>query len=108
MAGSRISSPCQVIQHISVIPNPSSSDLHNLLLLYVARYLRGIGHPTPTGTSEVANTATNLITGAMRESEEGLSPTYRAERFLALSTGSELLPSEPNWKITVRIFILFL
>lgn len=103
MAGSRITLPHQVVQHISVIPNPSSLDLHNLLLLQLARYLRGVGHPTPTGTGVMANTTTNLITDAMCESEEGTSLTYRAERFLALSTGSELLPSDPNWMITVRI-----
>lgn len=118
MAGFRITSPDQVISHISVLPNPAAPDIDNLLHLYMARYLRGVGHPLPMPTSPtLASTLTSagvpalttmqpdIITQAMRDSPQGKSTTYRAERFLALATGSELLPLNPNYVVTVSSFI---
>lgn len=124
MAGFRITSPDQVISHISVLPNPAAPDIDNLLHLYVARYLRGVGHPLPMPTtlapvvtgapgSTLASAGVpaltamqpDIITQAMRDSPQGRSTTYRAERFLALATGSELLPLNPNFVITVSSFI---
>jgi hypothetical protein len=58
-----------------------------------SRYLRGIGHPF--------NLSEDIISPAMRE-EVVADKSYRARRFLKCATGSSTIPTDTDWKITVR------
>jgi hypothetical protein len=71
--------------------------LGNHLMAHLARYLRGVGHTAPSTEPNPKDP----ITPEMREAE-ACNVLYRAERFLALATGCEIQPVEPNWLIEVR------
>ena len=94
MYGRRITSPDQVISRIRVTPNPSDVTMHDKFLLAMARYLRGVGHPT--GLDD------GLVSQDMMTRDAG-NTTLRAERFLVLCTASELQPTDVNWELTVNI-----
>jgi hypothetical protein len=111
----RIKSPSQVIEHLTFQSATASDDpelqsmeererisrweeLRTLLMAHLARYLRGVGHvPPPSDPGE-----SDQLNAEMREAEVK-NAIYRAERFLALSTGCEILPVDPNWQVEVRL-----
>jgi hypothetical protein len=95
MYSRRITSPDQVISHIDVVQleDSDANGFRNTFLLWMGRYLRGVGHPE--GMDE------DLISAEMRDRDAG-NQTLRAERFLVLCMASELLPTDPDWKISVR------
>jgi hypothetical protein len=62
---------------------------------HLARYLQGLGHPNhPSfGPDIIATHARNEVAS---------NPVYRAERFLMMATGSDLLPREEEEMVLVR------
>lgn len=99
MTGRRIQSPDDLIPFIRVIDHPTEQDLHNHFQLWMARYLRGKGHPSSTQLDHLGQTL-DLVMPEMREADAD-DMSYRCERLLKLSTGSELLPTDDGWNITV-------
>ena len=111
----RISSPQDLINHIRVSPQPRRNRtlasgetavepppepvpiLTKLFFSKLIRYLSGSGHPSHPLLPDA------LITQEKRESVKD-SPVFRAENFLMLATGSELLPPPTaEWEIQVII-----
>lgn len=70
-----------------------TEDQFDAFRIKFARYLRGTGHPS--------NLPENMVPLAMRD-EIAEDKLYRARRFLKCSTGSSTIPTDPDWKITVR------
>lgn len=99
MNTSRVTSPNDVINRLEIIPNSADENMAGLFQVWFARYLRGTGHPTP------ALGEMTIVTNEMRRLVEG-NVTFRAERFLAVATGSELLSPDPEWKATVCVLYI--
>ncbi|KAF4590092.1 hypothetical protein EYR38_009390 [Pleurotus pulmonarius] len=100
MDSRKITSPSDIITHLSILDNPNSADMANIFMAKFARYLRGKGHPSATTTGGDGN-APDFVTLEMRASVQENS-IYRAERFLVMATGSDIPPTSPNWKIDLR------
>lgn len=102
MAGRKPTTPADLISHITVDPHPTLQNLDNLFLLWISRYLRGTGHPSTTHQGSNGELI-DFVSGDMRREQQG-QKVYRAERLLALVTGSELLPTQEHWTIKVRVY----
>jgi hypothetical protein len=67
----------------------------NVFITKFAHYLRGLGHPNHLNIPE-------SVVSAEDQAAAAKNPVFRAEKFLVLATGSELLPPpEVPWTIEV-------
>jgi hypothetical protein len=106
MNPNRLSSPNDLISHLQVNGPPEPTDFlyqhasvdADALLAKLARYLRGTGHPQHA-------MITNDVVSHQEQEEAAGDRTFRAEQFLAVATGSELLPLEEEWVIEVSVRI---
>jgi len=108
MNGLRLSSADQLITHLrmtSEYPHaigpmqPAPYIDQDVFLMKFARYLRGQGHPVHPNLPEDA------ISNADRAAARGKA-AFRAEQFLILATGSEILPDpDESWAINVSILV---
>jgi hypothetical protein len=95
MYGQLLQSPEVLIEHLDFMSPDSlftEDDLDTFRIKF-ARYLRGTGHP--------ANLPENIIPSTM-QIEMVDAKSYRARRFLKCSTGSDMIPTNKDWKIMVR------
>ena len=102
MYGQLLRSVENLIQHLDFQLSHLShitEDDHDAFQIKFTRYLRGTGHPS--------NLPENLLPLATRQ-EKADDKLYRARRFLKTLTGLSTLPSDSDWKITVRATCLIL
>ena len=99
MYGQLLQSAEILIQHLDFQPlsvfsvSRFTEDDFDAFRIKFARYLRGTGHPSTIPE--------NMLPSVRREGMAD-SNLYRARRFLKCSTGLSTIPTESNWKITVR------
>jgi hypothetical protein len=108
MSGMRLTSVDQLITHLDISTRPahviSTSQPAPYIDPYVflikfACYLCGKGHPSH------ANIPSNIVSNA-DWAVTNERPTFRAEQFLILATGSEMLPGPDKlWTINVSIIV---
>jgi len=103
MYGQLLHSVETLIQHLEFQPlslqSPFTEDDLDIYHMKLARYLRGVGHPS--------NIAEDILPSAMRE-EMANDKLYRARRFLKCSTGLSTVPTNADWKIMVRSRLIWL
>jgi hypothetical protein len=99
MYGQLLQSAEILIEHLNFL-SPSHFESHSIteddldvFRIKFARYLRGTGHPS--------NLPENILPSVLRD-EMADDKSYRARRFLKCSTGSSTIPTNTDWKITVR------
>lgn len=88
------------VEDLRIITQPAEADANDNLVkklaevfrLRVVQYLRGVGHPPGLSGS---------IVSAERHAMEAGDATLRPRMFLEAFTESELLPTEPGWKLQV-------
>ncbi|KAG9221976.1 hypothetical protein CCMSSC00406_0009184 [Pleurotus cornucopiae] len=95
MDARQLHSPTQLIDKLHVIDNPQDEAIGAVFHSHFARYLRGVGHPMPE------DPLTDFVSDAGRRAEAE-NPIYRAQQFLQVSTGSDIVPTDANWAIEMR------
>ncbi|KAF4606218.1 hypothetical protein EYR38_000267 [Pleurotus pulmonarius] len=92
MDARQVSDPAQLIEKIHMIDHPSDDHVGSIFMSHFARYLRGSGHPNPQDRDA------DFITPSTRLADAH-NHVYRAQHFLQVCSGSDILPTESGWTI---------
>ena len=91
----QLTSPAALISKIQFIDYPCDEPIEALFQSHLAHYLRGVGHPAAPPDAE------DDFVSAERRQEDAQNIAYRAQRFLEVSTGSDILSTQVTFRLQV-------
>jgi hypothetical protein len=105
MSGLWLELPNQIIAHIEVLSHPNDSNLHHHFKSWFSQYLRGTSHLINTQT-DINGVSIDFVSLELQAADAS-NHLYQVQCFFILATGSDTMPSDPDWKIMASILFPF-